>query len=97
MPLRLDPTFGEELAQAQRPLSGGWICSGSPVAAEIMAGAGLDWLLIDMEHAPNGLESVMAQLHAVSGYPRPGRGADHHQTGARLRCAEHPGADGLHR
>lgn len=69
MPLRLDPTFGHQLAQTQRPLYGGWICSGSPVAAEIMAGAGLDWLLIDMEHAPNGLESVMAQLHAVSGYP----------------------------
>ncbi len=33
-----------------------------------MAGSGLDWLLIDMEHAPNGLDSVLAQLHAVSGY-----------------------------
>ncbi|NDK31918.1 HpcH/HpaI aldolase family protein [Nesterenkonia haasae] len=69
MPLQLKPPFGQELAQAQRTLYGGWICSGSPVAAEIMAGAGLDWLLIDMEHAPNGLESVLAQLHAVSGYP----------------------------
>lgn len=69
MPLRLEPTFGEVLAAADRPLYGGWICSGSPVAAEIMAGAGLDWVLIDMEHAPNGLESVLAQLHAVSGYP----------------------------
>lgn len=68
MPLQLAPTFGSLLAEADRPLYGGWICSGSPVAAEIMAGAGLDWLLIDMEHAPNGLESVMAQLHAVSGY-----------------------------
>nr|WP_276611906.1 HpcH/HpaI aldolase/citrate lyase family protein [Kineococcus vitellinus] len=48
---------------------GGWICSGSPVVAEIMAGSGLDWVLIDMEHAPNGLESVLAQLYAVSGYP----------------------------
>lgn len=69
MPLQLSPTFREQLAQAKRTLYGGWICSGSPVAAEIMAGAGLDWLLIDMEHAPNGLESVLAQLHAVSGYP----------------------------
>lgn len=69
MPLRLAPSFGRELATADRTLYGGWICSGSPVAAEIMAGAGLDWLLIDMEHAPNGLESVLAQLHAVSGYP----------------------------
>ncbi|WP_120003779.1 HpcH/HpaI aldolase family protein [Nesterenkonia muleiensis] len=69
MPLRLEPSFGQRLAEAERTLYGGWICSGSPVAAEIMAGAGLDWLLIDMEHAPNGLESVLAQLHAVSGYP----------------------------
>ncbi|MGQ4599782.1 aldolase/citrate lyase family protein [Nocardia sp. R6R-6] len=69
MPLRLNPTFRDRLAHADRALFGGWICSGSPVAAEIMAGAGLDWLLIDMEHAPNGLESTLAQLYAVSGYP----------------------------
>lgn len=69
MPLRLIPTFREALAEAARPLAGIWVCSGSPVAAEICAGAGLDWVLIDMEHAPNGLESVLAQLHAVSGYP----------------------------
>nr|WP_306307048.1 HpcH/HpaI aldolase/citrate lyase family protein [Nocardia abscessus] len=41
---------------------------GLPLIAEIMAGSGLDWLLIDMEHAPNSLESVLAQLYAVSGY-----------------------------
>ncbi|GAA4430926.1 4-hydroxy-2-oxoheptanedioate aldolase [Georgenia halophila] len=69
MPLRLNPTFRQRLAEADRPLFGGWVCSGSPIAAEIMAGAGLDWLLVDMEHAPNGLESTLAQLHAISGYP----------------------------
>ncbi|MGV9541485.1 HpcH/HpaI aldolase family protein [Nocardia beijingensis] len=69
MSLRLSPTFADRLARADRTLFGGWVCSGSPVAAEIMAGAGLDWLLIDMEHAPNGLESTLAQLYAVSGYP----------------------------
>ncbi|KAA9394480.1 2-dehydro-3-deoxyglucarate aldolase [Kocuria coralli] len=69
MPLRLNPTLRERLEGAERPLFGGWVCSGSPVMAEIMAGAGLDWLLIDMEHAPNGLESTLAQLYAVSGYP----------------------------
>jgi 4-hydroxy-2-oxoheptanedioate aldolase len=46
-----------------------WVCSGSPLVAEICAGSGLDWLLIDMEHAPNGLESVLAQLQAVAAYP----------------------------
>lgn len=46
-----------------------WVCSGSPLVAEIAAGSGLDWLLIDMEHAPNGHESVLAQLQAVAAYP----------------------------
>ncbi|GAA3062227.1 MULTISPECIES: HpcH/HpaI aldolase/citrate lyase family protein [Actinomycetes] len=68
MPIHLTPTFRERLAAADRPLVGGWVCSGSPVMAEVMAGGGLDVLLIDMEHAPNGLESVLAQLHAASGY-----------------------------
>lgn len=46
-----------------------WICSGSPLVAEICAGSGLDWLLIDMEHSPNGLEGVLAQLQAIAAYP----------------------------
>lgn len=69
MPFRLDPTFKDLLAQRSRPLVGMWVCSGSPLVAEICAGAGLDWLLIDMEHSPNGLTSVLAQLQAVAAYP----------------------------
>ncbi|MCW3492200.1 HpcH/HpaI aldolase/citrate lyase family protein [Microbacterium sp. SSM24] len=69
MPLRLNPTFRDALAGADRPLAGMWVCSGSALVAEICAGAGLDWLLIDMEHSPNGLESVLAQLQAVGAYP----------------------------
>jgi 4-hydroxy-2-oxoheptanedioate aldolase len=69
MPLRLTPTFRAALADARRPLAGVWVCSGSPLVAEICAGSGMDWLLIDMEHSPNGLESVLAQLQAVAAYP----------------------------
>lgn len=69
MPVPLRPTFRDVLAAADRPLAGMWVCTGSPLVAEICAGAGLDWLLIDMEHGPNGLESVLAQLQAVAGYP----------------------------
>ncbi|WP_170068230.1 HpcH/HpaI aldolase family protein [Arthrobacter ruber] len=69
MPLRLGPTFAGALAAADRPLAGMWVCSGSPLVAEICAGAGLDWLLVDAEHSPNGLESILAQLQAVHGYP----------------------------
>lgn len=67
MPLRLSQTLRDRLAEASRPLVGMWVCSASPVIAEICAGAGLDWILIDTEHAPNGLESTLAQLQAVAG------------------------------
>ncbi len=71
MPVRLTlpPSFAATLAEAGRAQVGMWVCSGSSLMAEICAGAGLDWLLIDMEHAPNGLESVVAQLQAVAAYP----------------------------
>lgn len=69
MPLRLTPTFRDDLANTDRALAGMWVCTGSPLVAEIAAGSGMDWLLIDMEHAPNGLESVLAQLQAAAGYP----------------------------
>ncbi len=75
MPLRIEPdaTFRDALRNqtgaAGRPLAGMWVCSGSPLIAELCAGSGLDWLLIDAEHSPNGLESVLAQLQAVHGYP----------------------------
>ncbi|EIC08920.1 HpcH/HpaI aldolase [Microbacterium laevaniformans OR221] len=67
MSFRLRATFRDRLAAASRPLVGGWVCSGSPLVAEIMAGSGLDWLLVDMEHGPNTLDSVLAQLQAVDG------------------------------
>lgn len=47
---------------------GMWACSGSPVMAEIVAGSGLDWMLIDAEHGANSLESLQAQLQAVAPY-----------------------------
>jgi 4-hydroxy-2-oxoheptanedioate aldolase len=71
MPVRLTlpPSFATVLSSATRPQAGMWVCSGSALVAEICAGSGLDWLLLDMEHAPNGLESVIAQLQAVAAYP----------------------------
>jgi 4-hydroxy-2-oxoheptanedioate aldolase len=41
----------------------------SPVTAEICAGAGFDWLLFDGEHAPNTLQTLLAQLQASAPYP----------------------------
>ena len=70
MSLRLDPTFANALADAcDRSLIGLWAVSGSPLVAEILAGSGVDWLLIDMEHSSNSLDSVLQQLQAVAPYP----------------------------
>jgi 4-hydroxy-2-oxoheptanedioate aldolase len=46
-----------------------WSALVDPVAAEICAGAGFDWLVIDGEHAPNSPRSVLMQLQAIAPYP----------------------------
>uniref|UniRef100_UPI0038994B76 HpcH/HpaI aldolase family protein n=1 Tax=Herbiconiux ginsengi TaxID=381665 RepID=UPI0038994B76 len=69
MPVNPDHGFAAALTTVDRPLAGMWVCSGSPLIAELCAGSGLDWLLIDAEHSPNSPESLLAQLQAVHGYP----------------------------
>jgi 4-hydroxy-2-oxoheptanedioate aldolase len=46
-----------------------WQSLANPYTAEICAGAGYDWLLFDGEHAPNTIQTLLAQLQAVSAYP----------------------------
>ncbi|WEK62422.1 MAG: HpcH/HpaI aldolase/citrate lyase family protein [Candidatus Microbacterium colombiense] len=69
MSLHLAPSFREQLASSDRALAGMWACSGSPLVTEVAAGSGLDWLLIDMEHSANTLETVLVQLQTVAAYP----------------------------
>ena len=51
----------------KRPQIGLWCSLCSNLAAEAIAGAGFDWILIDMEHAPNELPGVITQLQAMAG------------------------------
>lgn len=67
--LELPTTFSQRLQNSDRALIGLWACSASAITAEIVAGSGCDWVLIDAEHTPNTLETVLQQLHAVSAYP----------------------------
>ena len=46
-----------------------WQALASAYTAEICAGAGFDWLLIDGEHAPNDIPLILMQLQAVAAYP----------------------------
>lgn len=71
MPIRVtpEPGFAQLLSHASRAQFGLWVCSTSPTVAEICAGSGIDWLLIDAEHTPNDLQSILNQLQAVQAYP----------------------------
>ena len=40
-------------------------------AAEVVAGAGFDWMLIDGEHAPHDLRSILDQLRATAAHDTP--------------------------
>ncbi|MBU57497.1 MAG: 2,4-dihydroxyhept-2-ene-1,7-dioic acid aldolase [Alcanivorax sp.] len=61
-------TFKQALAEG-RPRIGLWLGLCDAYCAELAANAGFDWLLMDGEHAPNDLRTLLAQLQAVAPYP----------------------------
>lgn len=70
--IRLMPMMKNEFKAAlaaRQTQIGLWTSFADPYAIEIVAGAGFDWLLIDGEHAPNDLRSVLAQIQAMAGHP----------------------------
>lgn len=71
MPFRLNayPSFKDLFTGKDRVVAGMFLCSGDSGIAEICAGSGLDYLLIDAEHGPLGLGSILGQLRAIAGYP----------------------------
>ncbi len=46
-----------------------WCSLGSALTTEIVAGSGPDWILIDGEHSPNHILSIMAQLQTAAAFP----------------------------
>jgi 4-hydroxy-2-oxoheptanedioate aldolase len=67
MQLPVNP-FKQALKEGRAQI-GLWISLADPYAIESLADAGYDWLLIDGEHSPNDLRSVLGQLQAVAAYP----------------------------
>jgi len=57
-------TFKAALENGQAQM-GCWVGLADAYCAEITATAGFDWLLIDCEHAPNDLRSMMDQLRVI--------------------------------
>lgn len=63
-----DNLFKRALAAPGTQL-GLWIGLADAYAAEVCATAGFDWLLIDGEHGPHDLRSMLSVLQAVAAYP----------------------------
>ncbi len=51
--------------RSAEPLLGTFLDLGSALAADITAGAGFDWLILDLEHGAGGREATLAQLQAA--------------------------------
>jgi 4-hydroxy-2-oxoheptanedioate aldolase len=67
MPMQGNNGFKSALA-AKQPQLGLWLSLASAYTTEICASAGFDWLLVDGEHGPNDLRSILAQLQALAGW-----------------------------
>jgi len=48
---------------------GCWLGLANPYSAEVMGTAGFDWLVIDSEHSPNDLRTILAQLQVLEASP----------------------------
>ena len=69
-------SFKQSLKEGRQTI-GCWLTQGTAIAAEIAATADFDWLLIDTEHSPNDVPSVLAQLQAIAGYDAAAAGRPH--------------------
>lgn len=46
-----------------------WLALADPYSAEICAGGGFDFLVLDGEHSPLDLRTMLAQLQSIASYP----------------------------
>jgi 2-dehydro-3-deoxyglucarate aldolase len=56
--------FRQDLVAGKR-LIGCWASLGSPITTEVLGVAGFDWILLDAEHAPNDVLTLVPQLMAL--------------------------------
>lgn len=54
-----------EALKAGRRMLGGWVNMNSPIATEIMGGAGFDAIMIDQEHGPGDAMAAIQQQQAI--------------------------------
>lgn len=55
--------------QNRETVYGVWCSLASSICGEIVAGAGYDWMLLDVEHAPGSPATLLPQLQAAAAFP----------------------------
>ena len=63
----IDYEFKRQVLAGQ-PKMGSFMNTGSPIAVELAAQAGLDWMTLDLEHGMGSWDRVLQQLIAVAGH-----------------------------
>jgi len=58
----------KRMLKAGKKTAGAWSQLCSPASTEILCRAGFDWILIDMEHSPGDMQTLLAMLQAMGGY-----------------------------
>lgn len=61
-------SFRDKLREG-KPLIGLWQALADNYAAEICARQGFDWLLLDAEHSPNTIQTLLSQAQAIAPFP----------------------------
>src|SRR5690606_4324379 len=61
-------TFKSALREGRQQV-GIWNTIPGPVVAELLAGAGFDWMVLDTEHSLTDIPDLMGMLQAVAPYP----------------------------
>lgn len=56
------------LLKERKRTVGAWLQAGSPITAEIFGKAGFDFAMVDMEHGPGDIMTLISQLQALGKY-----------------------------
>lgn len=88
-------SFRERVAARSEILAGTFLGLGSPLAAEVVAIAGFDWVAVDLEHGAGGELDALHQLQAIARTPAAGFVRVESASGARIAHALDAGADGV--
>src|ERR1700709_691568 len=59
------PNAFRQALRNNETLIGCWASLGSPITAEVLGVVGFDWILLDAEHAPNDVLTLIPQLMAL--------------------------------